>query len=249
MNSWKLFGDGVHENFRELLISKLSPHLRATRLGTGWENGPCMSSPLVACTTRGGSRHAIKLAGYLSASLTGEVKRMCEAQTLAAEQKEVGRVHRKVPLELLLSHHFVQNEAWLWKAPGARESAQHHHDGLRRVPRRDGRPLAAVRLRCVGVRRQHARSRRRQHAARRRQPLLPPACAGPPPRHATPTTSPRPRTRSCRRLVFAGLRIHTDEICEVIDRMAPGPLSCMWSWTRRTGSTRSGTRRRSRSAR
>jgi betaine lipid synthase len=226
---WKLFGDGVHENFRELLVSKLSPHLSSYAFQYWLQNGPQVFSRSQGLYYSGGSRHAIKLAGYLFRlfGLTGEVKRMCEAQTLA-EQKEVweGSI-RKVLLNRLLSWTIVQNEAWLWKALGVPANQRNiimtdydaHCDATGAPRGKFGRavweyvvntldPVVANTL-LADDNHYYLLTMQGRYSRRCHADYLAPAA------HAK-LSAPG---------AFAGLRIHTDEICEVIDRMAPGTLT------------------------
>src|SRR3954471_2810264 len=86
---WRLFGEGCHESFRELLVSKLSPHMSSVAFQYWFHHGPkVFSGPGLYHT--GGSRHAIQLLGWLFSLLGMElqVKQMCAAQTLA-EQRDL----------------------------------------------------------------------------------------------------------------------------------------------------------------
>jgi betaine lipid synthase len=116
---WKMFGDGTHENFRELLVTKLSPHLSSYAFQYWLERGPKIFGK-TGLYFSGGSGIALLLANRLFRffGLMDEVKRMCSAQTLA-EQKELWDDHlRGVLLNRILSWAVVNNEKWLWKALG-----------------------------------------------------------------------------------------------------------------------------------
>ena len=73
---WKLFGDGRHEEFREILNSKLCPHLSSYAFQYWLQNGPKIFGSQ-GLYYSGGSRHAIQLAALLFRlfGLTGEVRR------------------------------------------------------------------------------------------------------------------------------------------------------------------------------
>lgn len=116
---WKLFGDGVHPSFRELLITKLSPHMSSLAFQYWLEHGPRTFSGKGLYFT-GGSRHAIQLVQWLFrlVGLTEEVKKICNAQTLN-EQREIWRRSvRRVLLSRLLSWTVISSKTWLWRALG-----------------------------------------------------------------------------------------------------------------------------------
>jgi len=73
---WKLFGEGRHENFRELLITKLAPHMSSLAVQYWLHKGPAAFQNGGLYAT-GGSRHALTLVAWLFRTLgmKGEVKR------------------------------------------------------------------------------------------------------------------------------------------------------------------------------
>lgn len=116
---WKLFGDGIHSDFRELLITKLSPHMSSVAFQYWLLHGPRTFSGKGLYFT-GGSRHALRLAGWLfkTVGIQSEVKRICQAQTLNEQREIWKRSIRKVLLSRLLSWTIVSNKKWLWRALG-----------------------------------------------------------------------------------------------------------------------------------
>ena len=120
-DTWKLFGEGKHENFQKLLHEKLSPHLSSQAFDYWLNVGPSTFSPQGdGLYFTGGSRHALRLVAWLGSLLgiRNDMRRLCEAQTLN-EQREIWTKRvRKVLLSQLLAYFVVGSERFLWKALG-----------------------------------------------------------------------------------------------------------------------------------
>lgn len=119
-DTWKIFGEGKHPQFRELLISKMSPHLSSQAFQYWLEHSHVFTSKSGAgLYETGGSRHAIRMVRYLAKmfGLEGEIRKMCEAQTLAEQRKIWPRV-RKILLSKPLNWAVVSTEWFAWKAAG-----------------------------------------------------------------------------------------------------------------------------------
>lgn len=119
-DTWKIFGEGKHSCFRELLISKLSPHLSSQALQYWLENASVFtSSSGKGLYETGGSRYALKLVRYIfqSFGLTEDVKNLCSAQTLN-EQREIWPRIRRILLSKPLNWAVVGTEWFAWKAAG-----------------------------------------------------------------------------------------------------------------------------------
>ncbi|KAL4880441.1 hypothetical protein BJY04DRAFT_228542 [Aspergillus karnatakaensis] len=117
---WKIFGEGKHPDFRNLLISRLSPHLSSQAFQYWLEHTHVFtSSSGRGLYETGGSRHAIKMCRYLFKvfGLEGQVKKLCEAQTLA-EQRKIWPQIRRVLLSKPLNWAIVSTEWFAWKAAG-----------------------------------------------------------------------------------------------------------------------------------
>ncbi|KAH8691236.1 hypothetical protein BGW36DRAFT_431791 [Talaromyces proteolyticus] len=117
---WKIFGDGKHSEFRELLINKLSPHLSSQAFQFWLEQAHVFTSASnKGLYETGGSRVAIKLVRYLLAAfgLSSANKKLCEAQTLN-EQRELWPTIRRVLLSRVLNWAIVKTEWFAWKAAG-----------------------------------------------------------------------------------------------------------------------------------
>lgn len=117
---WKIFGDGKHAQFRELLISKLSPHLSSQAFQYWLEHTQTFASTSGhGLYETGGSRHAIRMVRWLFNifGLQGEVRKLCEAQSIA-EQREIWPRIRRVLLSRPLNWAIVSTEWFAWKAAG-----------------------------------------------------------------------------------------------------------------------------------
>ncbi|KAH0561936.1 hypothetical protein GP486_003354 [Trichoglossum hirsutum] len=121
---WKLFGEGKHAGFRDLLVSKLSPHMSSRAFQYWLDNASVFTSRKGSgLYETGGSRYAIKLVKWLfgSLGLSAEIQKLCRAKTLN-EQREVWHNKiRKVLLSRVLSWLVVGNKTFLWKALGVPE--------------------------------------------------------------------------------------------------------------------------------
>ncbi|KAI9367569.1 hypothetical protein BJX61DRAFT_527782 [Aspergillus egyptiacus] len=117
---WKIFGEGKHPEFRDLLISRLSPHLSSQAFQYWLEHSHIFtSSSGRGLYETGGSRHAIKMVRYLfkAFGLEGQVKKLCQAQTLA-EQRKIWPRLRSVLMSKPLHWAVVSTEWFAWKAAG-----------------------------------------------------------------------------------------------------------------------------------
>ncbi|EEP76731.1 conserved hypothetical protein [Uncinocarpus reesii 1704] len=120
LDVWKMFGEGKHPQFRELLLSKLSPHLSSQAFQFWLDHSDIFTSTSgKGLYETGGSRHALKMVRYLSKifGLDTEIKRLCEAQTLD-EQREIWPGIRKILLSKALHWAVVGTEWFAWKAAG-----------------------------------------------------------------------------------------------------------------------------------
>ena len=225
---WKLFGSGRHSDFRSLLLNKLSPHMSSYALQYWLHNGPHIFGKS-GLYYSGGSRHAIQLAGWLFKlfGLTKEVQTLCSAETLA-EQKEIWeRSLRSVLLNRILSWAIVQNETWLWKALGVPTNQRNiiltdydaQCDATGEKKGRFGRAIWEYVVNTLDPVVSHTLLSDDNHYY-----LL--CMLGAYTRKSHPDyLTPTAHSRLSAPGAFDGLRIHTDEICEVVHRLAPGTLT------------------------
>ncbi|OSD05197.1 S-adenosyl-L-methionine-dependent methyltransferase [Trametes coccinea BRFM310] len=116
---WKLFGEGRHPHFRDLLLTKLSPYL-SSRAFQFWLDNTTAFTARGGLYETGGTRIAVKLSKWLFRLLgrAGDVRRLCAAKTLR-EQRAIWRTRlRPVVLSRWLSYLVVANEQFLWRALG-----------------------------------------------------------------------------------------------------------------------------------
>lgn len=116
---WKMFGEGHHEKFGDLLVGKLSPHL-SSRAFQYWFDNQDVFSSRVGLYETGQSRLAIKAARWLFriCGVSDHVKRMCETKTMN-EQREIWHEEvRPVILSWWVSKFIIGNEKFLWEALG-----------------------------------------------------------------------------------------------------------------------------------
>ena len=249
---WKIFGDGKHAQFRELLISKLSPHLSSQAFQYWLEHSQTFTSTSGhGLYETGGSRHAIRMVRWLFNifGLQGEVRKLCEAQTIA-EQREIWPRIRGVLMSRPLHWAIVSTEWFAWKAAGVPRNQRNmivddffRRNGLTEDMKKakdvSGRsiweyvvntldPMVNETLisndnyfyfLCV----QGKFSRRFvPFFLFLRLSIIYANC-----RHRCHPTylSPQAHVRLSTPGAFDGLRIHTDEINEVINRITPGTLT------------------------
>ncbi|KAI9684147.1 MAG: hypothetical protein M1829_003417 [Trizodia sp. TS-e1964] len=229
---WKVFGEGKHPSFRELLISKLSPHLSSRALQYWLENSSVFTSRgSNGLYETGGSRYAIKLSKWLFRllGLSSDVRRLCAATTLN-EQREIW--HKRIRgalLNRLLSWAVVSNEQFLWKAFGV-PAAQRNmitKDFLDQesVPGTTAR--SDIGGRAIW-----------EYVVNTLDPVIENTLIGEDnyfyllcvqgsySRKCHPAyLTPKAHVKLSRPGAFDGLRIHTDEINEVISRMTPNTLT------------------------
>ncbi len=183
----------------------------------------------------GCSRHALNLTQWLFRilGLTQDVKRLCIAPTLN-EQREIWRKSiRRVLLSRLLSWTVISNKQWLWRALGVPQAQRDmieqdylKHDDLRIDGEKDsvkhfgsGRAIweyvvntldPVVNETLVADDNHYYLLCMQGHYSRRCHPEY---------------LTPRAHVKLSRREAFDGLRIHTDEVGEVVERMAPETLT------------------------
>lgn len=116
---WKIFGEGKHAEFRQLLITKLSPHLSSQAFQYWLEHTKTFSASGHGLYETGGSRHAIRMVRWLCTlfRLQGYVNKLCDAQDLK-EQLSIWPRVRRVLLSKPLNWAIVSTEWFAWKAAG-----------------------------------------------------------------------------------------------------------------------------------
>jgi betaine lipid synthase len=237
---WKLFGAGKHADFRRLLIEKLSPHMSSAAFQYWLQAGP---SVFAAASSKGlyfsgGSGNALMLVGWLFRvlGLTEEVRALCAAQTLN-EQREIWRRSLKAVLHSkLLTWTILSNEKWLWKAlgvPPAQRAVIEADYAAAQVPEFDAHTGEKIppSTKALG-------NAVYEYVLNTFEPVVDSTLLSTSNHyylltllgHYTPSShptylSPKSHVKLSKPNAFSGLRIHTDEISEVIARMRPGTLT------------------------
>lgn len=227
---WKLFGDGVHADFRNILLSKLSPHLssRAFQFWVDNANVFQRKGDHAGLYDTGGSRHALRAFRWMSQifGVKSSVKGLLQARTLN-EQREFWRDEiRPALLSKIMCRLVVSQKRFLWSALGVPKNQlrmiEDDHAALDRKECCRGRPKRArscaiwhymvntldpiVENTYVGI----------------DNPYYFVCLAGRFSRKCHPHyLSPRSHAKLSRPEALDGLRIHTDELEEVIGRMEP----------------------------
>ncbi|OJD10524.1 hypothetical protein AJ78_08491 [Emergomyces pasteurianus Ep9510] len=229
---WKIFGEGKHSNFRELLVSHLSPHLSSHAFQYWLDHSGTISSQSgVGLYETGGSRYALKMVRYLFTlfGLTAEVKKLCEAQTLN-EQREVWPRIRRVLMSRPLHWAVVGTEWFAWKAAGVPAAQRNmiiadflERSGLAGGVKQDAEVSGQAIWEYVvntldPVVKNTLISNDNYFYYLCLQGQYSRRCH---PEYLTPKAHVKLSTPNA----FDGLRIHTDEINEVIARITPGTLT------------------------
>lgn len=118
---WKIFGEGKHENFQTLLLSRLSPHLSSHAFDYWLHAGPSTFAPQgKGLYATGGSKHALQLVQWLGKLLgiRKDMIQLASAQTLAEQREIWSKRVRRVLLSRLLAYFVIGSERFLWKALG-----------------------------------------------------------------------------------------------------------------------------------
>ncbi|OAQ79360.1 betaine lipid synthase [Purpureocillium lilacinum] len=230
---WKIFGDGKHSNFRELLVSKLSPHLSSRAFQFWLDNVHVFQNAGgYGLYDTGGSRHAIRVFRWVARlfGLQTAVKQLLTAKTLN-EQREIWRQKiRPALLSKLVCNLVVAQESFLWTALGVPKNqlamieADHAESDLVKgdKPKAKNTRSHAIWHYMVNTLDPVAEE---THIADD-NPYYYVCMAGKFSRKCHPEyLRPETHAKLSRPRALDGLRIHTDELEEVIARITPGTLT------------------------
>ncbi|EFX05573.1 3-amino-3-carboxypropyl transferase [Grosmannia clavigera kw1407] len=232
---WRLFGDGRHLGFRQLLLSRLSPHLSSRGFQYWLRNAHVFTSAGGLYDT-GGSRNAIRIFRYISYvfGCRGAVRAILEAKTLN-EQREIWQAKiRPALLSRLVSGLVVSQESFLWTALGVPKNqlAMIEDDHVTDMKSNKNNTTYKPTARNI---RSHAVWHYMVNTLDPMVETVHLAAENPyylvcldgqfSRRCHLDYQSPQAHARLSRPGAFDGLRIHTDEIEEVIARLAPASLT------------------------
>ncbi|KAI1431835.1 hypothetical protein GGR50DRAFT_37127 [Xylaria sp. CBS 124048] len=117
---WKIFGEGKHPEFRSLLISKMSPHLSSRAFQYWLSKHRIFSRKSGGLYYTGGSKYGIRAFKWISQvfGCRAAVKDLLAAKTLK-EQRQIWHTRlRPALLSSLVSKFVVSQESFLWSALG-----------------------------------------------------------------------------------------------------------------------------------
>ena len=252
---WKLFGDGKHADFHSILIQKLSPHLSSEAFQFWLHNGPSVfaSPSSKGLYYSGGSGYALSAAGWLFRllNMTSDVQKLCAAQTLNEQREIWTRSIKNLLHSKILTWAVLGNEKWLWKAlgvPPAQRAVietdfkkQSDFDESRTIEKTNSKGddyMSFHEEPSDDALKSDSGNAIYEYVLNTFEPVINTtllstsnhyyllALLG----HYTPQShptylSPKSHLKLSKPNAFNGLRIHTDEISEVITRMRPGTLT------------------------
>ncbi len=230
---WKIFGEGKHPEFRSLLISKLSPHLSSRAFQYWLNNASIFTSPRSrGLYDTGGSKHAIRVFRWISwiFGRRRAVQELLNAKTLN-EQREIWQSKiRPALFNRFVNNLIVSSESFMWAALGVPKNqlAMFEKDHAESDAVKGPNPTAkATRSHAVW----HYMVNTldpvvdQTHVAVDNPYYLVCLEGAFTPRCHPEYLSKEAHARLSRPGAFDGLRIHTDEIDEVIARISPGTLT------------------------
>jgi betaine lipid synthase len=230
---WKIFGEGKHAEFRSLLLSKLSPHLSSRAFQYWLENASIFTNTRGrGLYDTGGSKHAIRVFRWISRvfGCRKAVKQLLEAKTLDEQRHIWHSKIRPALLSPLVSNLVVSSEAFLWAALGVPKNQlamiEADHATSKAVT---GPSPTAKNTRAHAIWHYMVNTLdpviEATHIATD-NPYYRVCLAGDFSPDCHPDyLSPQAHAMLSRPGALDGLRIHTDEIDEVIARITPGTLT------------------------
>jgi betaine lipid synthase len=236
---WKIFGLGKHPNFRELLISRLSPHMSSRSFQYWLSHADVFTSPRSkGLYETGGSRHAIRVLRLLSTALgfSSQIKALLESKTLNEQREIWSKRIRPIMMSRLLSYFVVSQEKFLWAALGVphNQLAMLEADHIASETHIPASPLAHSPKELDSDR----TSAVWEYMVQTLDPVIEQSLIGEDnpyylvclqgsysQRCHPDYLKPKSHQKLSRGNAFDGLRIHTDEINEVVSRLTPDTLT------------------------
>lgn len=229
---WKIFGDGKHPEFRSLLISKMSPHLSSRAFQYWLSNHHIFTKSKGGLYDTGGSKHGIRIFRWITLlfGCRSAVKALLATKTLN-EQREIWRNRiRPALLSRIVSYLVISQEAFLWTALGVPKNqlaiieADHAVSDAVKGPNPTAKNTRSHAIWEYMVNTLDPMIESTHIAADNPYYLV--CVDGKFSRRCHPDyLSQQAHARLSRPNAFDGLRIHTDEIDEVIARIMPGTLT------------------------
>ncbi|KAG9228774.1 hypothetical protein BJ875DRAFT_500474 [Amylocarpus encephaloides] len=240
---WKLFGEGRHPQFRSLLCSRLSPHMSSRAFQYWLQHTNIFDAPRGrGLYETGGSRHAIRVVRVLATilGLKSQIKKLLEAKTLNEQREIWTKKIRPFIMSKLLSYFVVSSEKFLWAALGvphnqlAMLEADHLASESISNPASPDSPLGHSAKELDSTRGQAVW----EYMIQTLDPVIESSLIGSENpyylvclngaythRCHPDYLAPKSHAKLSRPNAFNGLRIHTDEINEVVTRLKPGSFT------------------------
>ena len=236
-DTWKILANGQHESFRDLLIHKLSPHMSSQATQFWLNHAHVFTSRGPGLYETGGSGFAIRVVRRICrlTGLTTKVRTMCSVETLN-EQRELWLPVRRILMSRPLHWCLISTPWWAWKAAGVPATQRQmivddfHAQQSQQSPSRK-RQTPAQKSTQAGEAIWHYLSATfdpviRSTLLSRENYFYHLCLMGRYSRKCHPRyLGVKSFAKLSRPGAFDGLRIHTDEIMEVIARITPGGLS------------------------
>ncbi|CAG8974099.1 hypothetical protein HYALB_00011621 [Hymenoscyphus albidus] len=240
---FRIFGTGKYSDFRSLLLTKLSPHMSSRAFQYWLNNTQVFESKYgKGLYETGGSRHAIRVVRLLATTLgfSSQIKKLLSAKTLNEQREIWSKKIRPLIMSRLLSHFVVSQEKFLWLALGVPKNqlAMIEADYLASEPL----PSKASSTNPLGHTEAELNSSRGkaiwEYMIQTLDPMIEESLIGDDnpyylvclqgsysQRCHPDYLSPKAHQKLSRPGAFDGLRIHTDEINEVVNRLQRGTLT------------------------
>ena len=231
---WKIFGEGKHPDFRSLLISKLSPRLSSRAFQYWLSNTHIFTNPSGrGLYDTGGSRYAIRFFRWISTLFLcrSAVHQLLSASTLEEQRTIYHKQIRPCLLNRLVNGLVLSSDAFLWSALGVPKNqvAMIESDHLRSAHSNTSSSKNESTTRAQAILNYTTSTLdpvlSTYHLATD-NPYYLVCLLGHYTRQCHPDyLSPAAHAVLSQPGAFDGLRIHTDEVQEVLARFQPGTLT------------------------
>ncbi|KAK3395626.1 hypothetical protein B0T20DRAFT_419372 [Sordaria brevicollis] len=227
---WKIFGEGKHPDFRSLLISKLSPHLSSRAFQYWLSNAHIFTNTSGrGLYDTGGSRYAIRFFRWISTLFLcrSAVRQLLSTSTLEEQRSIYHRKIRPCLLNRLVNGLVLSSDAFLWSALGVPKNQVAMIESDYLTSKEGGGGQGPTRAQAI-----------LNYTTSTLDPVLSSShlatdnpyylvcLLGHYTRECHPDyLSPAAHAILSQPNAFDGLRIHTDEIQEVLARFQPGTLT------------------------
>lgn len=258
MDVWKIFGEGKHPQFMEILVSKLSPHLSSHALQFWIKTGHKTfaagdsNSKSRGLYDTGSTRWALRLTRWVFGlfGVEKEIKQLCACKTLAEQRAIWESKIRPALFNPVVTRILIANPVFLWKALGVPlNQASMIEGGILRYIIDTIEPLIERSLISsenyfyyLCLMGKYSRDNCPDYLTRRGYTNLcsrKPSSAPSSPTHSRHSSTSTPTSTSTstngsttvistdrETSILSRIRLHTDTISDVVERLVPGSVSC-----------------------